>query len=166
MDNIPAEVTRYSAQSLSTIHHTLQASRRRLVIGLLAYRGFAGSEIGTSVRPDRSASPAQMKAKVTVRQLSREIVAIEEGIPFDRATGEEYHSVYNSLIQTHLPKLNDIGAIEYDSDRKTVRPGRNLPSMSMAAALTSSTAQILFHNAVADLYSPGGSSRRDSISDR
>lgn len=29
-------------------------------------------------------------------------------------------SVYNSLYQTHLPKLKDVGIVEYDKDRKMV----------------------------------------------
>jgi hypothetical protein len=164
MDKIPPEVTRYSDQSLSTIHHALQAARRRLVIGLIAYRGIAASEPGADSN-DQSGTPSRTQSTVTVRNLSKEIVAIEEGISVDQATGEEYHSVYSSLIQTHLPKLDDIGAIVYDPDRKTVKPGRNLLPMAMAAAITSTTAQILFHNAVADIYSPGGNLRRDSIGD-
>lgn len=31
------------------------------------------------------------------------------------------NSVYNSLHQTHLPKLHRRGIVEYESDRKTVR---------------------------------------------
>jgi len=45
----------------------------------------------------------------------------------ERETGESpapkniRNSVYNSLHQTHLPKLDRRGIVEYDSDRKTIR---------------------------------------------
>lgn len=32
-------------------------------------------------------------------------------------------STYISLIQSHLPKLDDYGVVEYDADTKTVLPG-------------------------------------------
>ena len=55
---------------------------------------------------------------LTLRELSERIAAKEAGeSPAPRNVRE---SVYNSLHQTHLPKLDDRGIIDYDKDRKTV----------------------------------------------
>jgi hypothetical protein len=102
---------------------------------------------------------------ISVRQLSREIVSIEENVSIQQATGDPYHSVYTTLIQTHLPQLADVSAVEYDSNRKMVKPGPNLTALAMVTAVTSPVAQLLFHNAVADLYSGGSTSPEDAITD-
>ena len=55
----------------------------------------------------------------TLRQLAEAIAEAE--------TGESpppkniRNSVYNSLHQTHLPKLDRCGVVEYESNRKTIR---------------------------------------------
>jgi hypothetical protein len=100
-----------------------------------------------------------------VRQIAKEIVAIEQDVSVEHATGEAYHNVYTALIQTHLPKLDDVAAVRYDSDRKTVEPDQNLIALSMVAAVTSPMAQMLFHDAVAKLYANGQPSSQNSIGD-
>jgi hypothetical protein len=60
---------------------------------------------------------------VTLRELAERIAAHESGeSPPPRQLRE---SVYNSLHQTHLPKLDDENVVEYDKHRKTVslQPG-------------------------------------------
>lgn len=164
MDDLDAPLSRYTDQSLSTIHHTLRASRRRLAIALVAHRAISprSSDDGIS----KAHEPSRAKGDiVSVRQLAREIVSIENDVSVEHATGEQYHNVYTSLIQTHLPKLDDIGAVQYNADRKMVAPDRNLYALAVAAAITSPVAQILFHNAVADLYSGGTTSMQDAIDD-
>ncbi|EMA38066.1 DUF7344 domain-containing protein [Halococcus hamelinensis] len=55
---------------------------------------------------------------VTLRELSEELASIETGeSPPPRNKRE---SVYNSLHQTHLPKLDDLGIIQYEQNRKVV----------------------------------------------
>lgn len=55
---------------------------------------------------------------VSVRALSERIAEWEAGTsPAPRGLRQ---SVYNSLHQTHLPKLDEIGVVEYDKDRKMV----------------------------------------------
>ncbi|QSG11727.1 putative trancriptional regulator, ArsR family [Halapricum desulfuricans] len=79
------------------VHEILRNSRRRRVIEQLSDR----------------------LGPVTLRELSEEIAAAETGeTPPPRRVRD---SVYNSLHQTHLPKLNDMGVIDYDQDRKTIR---------------------------------------------
>lgn len=55
---------------------------------------------------------------LSLRTLSEEIAARETGeSPPPRATRE---SVYNSLHQTHLPRLDDLGIVSYDREARTV----------------------------------------------
>lgn len=150
MTPIPPDVSRYTDQSLSAIHHVLRASRRRLVIVLTANRMMVDPKTeGTGNR--RAMEGQEGEIRISVRQLAREVVTIEEDIPLHQATGEPYHNVYTSLIQSHLPKLDDVDAVEYDADRKHITPGKNLPALTVIAATTSPTAQLLFHSAVLDM---------------
>lgn len=56
--------------------------------------------------------------QMTVRGLSERIAEQETGeSPPPRCARD---SVYNSLIQTHLPKLDEHEVVEYDAGRKTV----------------------------------------------
>jgi hypothetical protein len=55
---------------------------------------------------------------VSLRDLSEAIAAAETGeTPPPRNIRE---SVYNSLHQTHLPKLDSLGVVRYDSDRQDI----------------------------------------------
>jgi hypothetical protein len=69
----------------------------------------------------------QSSSEVTLRELSETIASAESGeTPAPRPLRE---SVYNALHQTHLPKLAEFGLVEYNADRKLVRPsdeGRHL----------------------------------------
>ena len=81
--------------SRSEIHDVLRNERRRLVLERL---WADGSE--------------------TVRELSEHIASIESGEnPPPRNVRQ---SVYVSLHQTHLPKLDDLGIVVYDDDAKEV----------------------------------------------
>lgn len=78
------------------IHDVLRNARRRLTIKAL--RDSDGSS--------------------TVRELSEEVAARETGeTPPPR---KKRQSVYVSLHQTHLPKLDELGIVEYDGDSKEV----------------------------------------------
>jgi len=59
-------------------------------------------------------------SELTLRDLSEQIAATEAGVsPAPRPVRD---SVYNALHQTHLPTLDRAGYVEYDADRKVVRP--------------------------------------------
>ena len=83
------------------IHDVLRNDRRRMVLELL----------GESEEP------------VTVRELS-EVIAAQEANS-DPAPRNVRQSVYISLQQTHLPKLSELGIVEYDENTKTVSPAEN-----------------------------------------
>ena len=108
---------------LSTIYHTLRATRRRYVVQVL-------NESEETV--------------VSVRSLSREIAAREHGVPHSRATGEPYRNAYNALTQTHLPTLSEAGIIIYDNDRQIVSAGQYLDLAVLLTAMTR-PAVVLFH---------------------
>ena len=88
---------RYGGIPETEIHDLLRNERRRQVIKNLQ------ETVGTT----------------TLRDLAETIAEHE--------TGESpppkniRNSVYNSLHQTHLPKLDRRGIVEYESDRKTIR---------------------------------------------
>ena len=61
----------------------------------------------------------EFEGTVSLRELSEEIARWETGeSPPPRNIRE---SVYNSLHQTHLPKLDRLGVVDYDRDRKQLR---------------------------------------------
>jgi len=112
---------------LSEIYHTLSAPRRCYVIQILWK------------------SDAECFA---VRELAREIAAIEEGIDPDCATGEPYRNVYNALSQTHLSTLSDTSIIIYDSDRQMVATGPEFDVAVLLIVLTQATYQTLRGNSI------------------
>ncbi|MFB6108861.1 MAG: hypothetical protein ABEJ82_08490 [Haloplanus sp.] len=89
----------FKRQSMSEcqIHQILANPRRRAVIQHL------------------DASPGY----VTVRDLSTAIATAETGLSPPPARVRD--SVYTSLHQTHLPKLHDLGVVEYDREGSHIR---------------------------------------------
>jgi len=78
------------------IHDVLRNERRRHTLELLRANGDT----------------------LSVRQLSERVAALETGeSPPPRNIRQ---SVYVSLHQTHLPKLDELGIVEYDADAKQV----------------------------------------------
>jgi DNA-binding transcriptional ArsR family regulator len=65
----------------------------------------------------------QRGEQVTVRDLSRQVAAWENGVGVEQLDYKQRKRVYTSLHQTHLPKLDDAGIVEYDRDRGTVSLG-------------------------------------------
>lgn len=49
-------------------------------------------------------------------ELSERVAAIENEIPREELSAKERKSVYTALYQTHLPKLDDAGFINYDRE--------------------------------------------------
>lgn len=79
------------------IHDVLRNDRRRAVIEFLN-------------RQNRNA---------TIRELSEHIATVESGE--DPPPRNVRQSVYVSLHQTHLPKLEALGIVDYDTDSKDIR---------------------------------------------
>lgn len=85
--------------------------------------GIDRQEVDEILRNDRRRATIEVLREkvgpVSLRSLSEAIAEREaEESPPPRNVRE---SVYNSLHQTHLPKLDERDVVEYDRDRKTVR---------------------------------------------
>lgn len=74
--------------------------------------------------------------KIEVRQLARVIGSIETQTPPQSVTTEHYESTYNSLIQTHLPKLDKQGIVEYDGRAKVVTATPGIEKYAALIAVT------------------------------
>lgn len=84
--------------SQDAVFSTLSSQRRRLVLRRLLQAG----------------------CSLSVRELTAGVAADENGIPETELTYKQRKRVYTSLHQTHLPKLDSVGLIEYDSNRGVV----------------------------------------------
>ena len=102
-----AITNRYGGIPETEIHDLLRNERRRQVIKHLQ------NTVGTT----------------TLRDLAERIAEHETGE--SPAPKNIRNSVYNSLHQTHLPKLDRQGIVEYDSDRKTIRLTENARSVDV-----------------------------------
>ena len=107
---------------LSDLYHIFSASRRCYAIQLLSQRGYK---------------------EYPVRELAREITAIEHGIPKNDATGEPYRNVYNALCQTHLNTLSDTDLVVYNKRRQTITPRPRLRDSFILLRFNLSTYMLL-----------------------
>jgi DNA-binding transcriptional ArsR family regulator len=63
---------------------------------------------------------AQSPDPVSLRDLAERVAAWENDVDVEDLTYKQRKRVYTSLHQTHLPKLDDSGVVDYDRDRGTV----------------------------------------------
>jgi hypothetical protein len=89
----------------TAIHTVLKSERRRAVLALLHEQG----------------------GSATVKELSN-YVAIEESGE-DPPPKDGRQSAYVSLHQTHLPRLDDFGIIQYDTENRAVYLDENAPAV-------------------------------------
>ncbi|WP_224449292.1 DUF7344 domain-containing protein [Haloprofundus salilacus] len=83
--------------------------------------GLTEADVHDILRNDRRRLTLEHLAETnseTVRALSEHIGAIESGE--DPPPRKVRQSVYISLHQTHLPKLDDLGVVDYDDNSKNV----------------------------------------------
>ena len=73
--------------------------------------------------------------EIEVRHLARVIKSIEGGIPPRAVDTADYESAYNGLIQTHLPKLDRHGIIEYDERAKSVKVTSGVGKYQLVTAI-------------------------------
>jgi hypothetical protein len=95
-----SEEERSEDEPLSTgdIYFTLSNCRRRFLIQYLS-----------------------RQESMSVTELSRVIAAWENETTVEELSYDERKTVYTALLQTHLPKLDEMGVVEYDASRKHVR---------------------------------------------
>jgi predicted transcriptional regulator len=103
----PAQTHRDSSLAETEIHDVLRNDRRRLVLERLA----------------------ETEERQSVSDLAEYIAGVESGEqPPPRNVRQ---SVYVSLHQTHLPKLDDLGIVTYDADAKTVERAENADDVAV-----------------------------------
>lgn len=68
----------------------------------------------------------QDRGKATVRALSRYTAAWENDVQPSAVSSRQRKRAYTALHQTHLPRLDEYGVIEYDRDGGTVEPAARL----------------------------------------
>ena len=79
---------------------------------------------------------------IEVRHLARVIGSVENGISPREVTTEDYESVYNGLIQNHLPKLAKYDIIDYNDRAKVVTATPRIEEYAILIAV----AQSIFSN--------------------
>ncbi|WP_423999561.1 DUF7344 domain-containing protein [Haloarcula salina] len=84
------------------IFHVLQCRRRRLVLKYL--HEYSGDE------------PADMS------DIAEHIAALEHDTTVDALRSKQRQRVYIALYQSHLPKMDDAGVVDYNQDRGLVEP--------------------------------------------
>lgn len=62
----------------------------------------------------------QSGGSATVQELAEQIAALENDVDVKDLESQQRKRVYVSLYQTHIPKLENTGIIEYDDARGTV----------------------------------------------
>lgn len=60
------------------------------------------------------------RGRVQMRELVRAVAAREHGVDPDEVTYDQRKSVYVSLRQTHLPKMDSLGIVRFDPDAGTI----------------------------------------------
>lgn len=63
---------------------------------------------------------------VDVSDVAEFVASRENGCSVEEITSDERQRAYVSAIQQHCPKLQQLGFVHYDSDRKTLRPTERL----------------------------------------
>lgn len=56
---------------------------------------------------------------------------VDAVVEWERGVGSSRDSVYSSLVQTHLPRLDEAGVVEYDDGGKVVRPTEHVAEMQL-----------------------------------
>jgi hypothetical protein len=94
-DQVASQEQDESTASLDVIFEILKNSRRREVLRFLRERD----------------------EQVSLGGLAEHVAAIENDTTTDALTSSERKRVYVGLYQCHLPKMDDIGVVEFNQDR-------------------------------------------------
>ena len=68
---------------------------------------------------------------IAIGDMAEQIAAWENGIDTAEITGNERKRVYTALQQSHLPKMDDAGVVEFNKDRGVVEPTPALEDMDV-----------------------------------
>ena len=157
----PPSFEKYTSEELTNVYHILRAPRRRLLILL-----FLQDALPDCNSPKLSWANNDESCSISVREVSRKITAIEQGVTLDHATGSAYHSVYTSLTQTHLPLLDEANIISYNADRQTFLVKSNVVPVAIIAEISTPVSHMLLdEGSLSQLVRNGYVNLEDSIGD-
>lgn len=74
---------------------------------------------------------SRVEGPVTLQDLATEVAAWENETDSEDLTDKERKRLYVSLYQTHIPKLDDVGVIEYDQDTGEIQLTDQVSDLSM-----------------------------------
>lgn len=63
----------------------------------------------------------QRDGGVSLHELSKRLAAWENEVGYDEVTYEQRMRVYTALRQSHLPKMDDVGVVDFDPDAGETR---------------------------------------------
>ena len=69
-------------------------------------------------------------AQTTLGDLAEHIACLENDKDLVDLSSQERKRVYVGLYQSHLPRMDDAGVVDFDSDRKTVELGANAAQLA------------------------------------
>lgn len=101
--------------------------------------------------PRRRAVLAQLlthERKLTVNDLTKELVVQEQDAPITEVAGDELTQIQLSLQHTHIPKLAETPLIGYDDKRNIVEPTDQLDQLRpfLSAVIGADSVQSLCRN--------------------
>lgn len=71
------------------------------------------------------------KERFEIGDMAEQIAAWENGIDTAEITGNERKRVYTALQQSHLPKMDDAGVVEFNKDRGIVEPTEAIQNVDL-----------------------------------
>ena len=96
-----AQKTQKTGLKLTTIFEVLSNPRRILLLDALSRAG----------------------GEMAFRELVDDVASAEYGRSMDEISSDERHTIYVSLYQTHIPKLGELGVLEFDRPSGVIRSG-------------------------------------------
>lgn len=68
----------------------------------------------------------EVEGAVELGELAERIAARENDVPLEEVSYQQRKRTYTALQQSHLPKMDEAGALHYDSDRGVIEPADDL----------------------------------------
>ncbi|MGQ3328881.1 DUF7344 domain-containing protein [Halorubrum sp. FL23] len=68
---------------------------------------------------------------IAIGDMAEQIAAWENGIETAEITGAERKRVYTALQQSHLPKMDNVGVVDFNKDRGVVEPTPALQNVDL-----------------------------------
>jgi hypothetical protein len=75
---------------------------------------------------------------VSLDTLATHVAARENDQPVEAVSKSERKRVYTALQQTHLPRMDEAGAVEFDKERGTITPAPSLGEVTLHLDVVSS----------------------------